>query len=558
METPEIEKEFNLLHEPWIMVKTQSNKTLKCSILEVFQHAHEVQALAGELPTQDVAIMRLLLAIMHAAFVGYNVADAEDALALWQKLWNLKQFPYDTIASYLGQYEERFWLFHPQYPFYQVANFETTLNKFRAAKGKKAKDQENIKSVARLIGDLFQSAHAKRLFAGRNGEQQEVLSYDEAARWLLHLNGFDDDAAKNPTPKGVGYLGQLGLIYAQGNNLFETLMLNFVLLDNRNDLFEDNQAKAKAYWEKPVCNTVENLINQPNAQKDLLTMQSRRILLKREHDKVVGYLLTMGDYFDKDKVLLNEQMTVWKKDEKIGFVPKCYLEKNQPLGNPILEKQMWRDLASIITIGQGTNNNNLNPGIINWLTILQDNKIFSRKWIKMCVAGIHYKQKGAGWQVVDFLNDSLQFNGLLLKDLSKNWIRGIMEALEVTDTAMRGLGRLAVNLMAAEGNRIEKNKNRDLEPMAIKVREKGYHQLDAVFRQWLVVLDPQKDELQDKKVEWLQTVKKIIGAEGEKLVDNCSDKVLVGYIKKEKERDVNINAFGAFNEFKAGLVKLLG
>ncbi len=52
---------------------------------------------------------------------------------------------------------------------------------------------------------------------------------------MLYLNGYDDTSAKPkekglPSP-GTGWLGKLGLIYADGNNLFETLMLNLVLVN---------------------------------------------------------------------------------------------------------------------------------------------------------------------------------------------------------------------------------------------------------------------------------------------------------------------------------------
>lgn len=54
-----------------------------------------------------------------------------------------------------------------------------------------------------------------------------VLTFDEAARWLVFVQGFGDTAAKNPSPK-LSWLGSIGLIMAKGKNLFESLMLNLV------------------------------------------------------------------------------------------------------------------------------------------------------------------------------------------------------------------------------------------------------------------------------------------------------------------------------------------
>lgn len=540
-----VEKEFNLLYEPWILVRTKTNEIKKLSILEVFKQAEEVQSLAGELPTQDFAVMRLLLAIMHATFIGENVEDAKDAMQLWQEIWQLKKFPYEMIEQYLEKYEDRFWLFHPQYPFYQVADFENMLNKFRIGKGKVVKGKENVKSVARLIGDLFQSANATRLFSARTGEQQRALEYDEAARWLLHLNGFDDDAAKNPTPKGVGYLGQLGLVYAQGKSLFETLMLNFVLIDNNNKVFDDYHKDAYAYWEKPVCTIVENLIIQPNAQKDLLTMQSRRILLVKKQGKVTGYLLTMGDYFDKDQGLLNEQLTLWKKDDEGKYVPKLHLP----------ERQIWRDLAAIIC---DKVEDVREAGIIHWLKELKDKNYLESKFVEICLPGISYKLKGAGWQVVDFINDSLQFNADILETFNQQWSSGIKQVLANTDDAVKSLGWLAADLVAVRGNNSDKGKNPIIKKVRAVAREKGYHQLDEAFRKWLLSINPQFDTIETKMAEWQEIAKKIIFAEGEGLLDECSSQELVGRIKRDKDKDINNNAFTAFSKFRINISKILG
>ena len=58
------DKEFNLLYEPWIKTYTKHGENTEYSILNVFKNAHHINSLA-ELPTQDFAILRLLLAILH-------------------------------------------------------------------------------------------------------------------------------------------------------------------------------------------------------------------------------------------------------------------------------------------------------------------------------------------------------------------------------------------------------------------------------------------------------------------------------------------------------------
>ena len=106
--------EYNLLDEPWISVVTDYKGTTKSvGLKEFFRDAHKFIALAGDMPTQDFAVMRFLLAILHTVFSRYDAAgkayemleindrmqqvekvaeedqeDYQDALMnTWQALW---------------------------------------------------------------------------------------------------------------------------------------------------------------------------------------------------------------------------------------------------------------------------------------------------------------------------------------------------------------------------------------------------------------------------------------------------------------------------------------
>ena len=62
------EIEFNLLDEPWIKVMTEDCTAQEISLTQALWEGHHYRRLAGELPTQDVAILRLLLAVLHTVF----------------------------------------------------------------------------------------------------------------------------------------------------------------------------------------------------------------------------------------------------------------------------------------------------------------------------------------------------------------------------------------------------------------------------------------------------------------------------------------------------------
>lgn len=522
-----MEKEFNLLFEPWILARDKNGIICKLSILEAFRRADQLKGLAGETGSQDIAILRLLLAIMHGSLAS-GIESADEAKDFWKELWDNKAFAteaYNKIETYLSVYEERFYLFHPETPFYQVSSLLEDMASFKAAKGKKVTGEEKAKSIARLIGEIFQSDNRQRLFAGRTGSAQKALEYDEAARWLIHLNAFDDDSAKNPTPKGVGYLGKLGLVYIIGNNLFETLLLNFVLADERKEGFDNNSGDA--YWEKPVCRIIENLIIQPRSQKDLLTMQSRRILLKREGDKVIGYWLTMGDYFDEDKGLTNEQMTLWKIEKNV-IKPKQHK----------INRQIWRDFSSLICEG----NSERVSGVIAWMKSLQ---CLKGSRYAICIIGVFYEWNN-GWQVVDFIEDSLRLNASILQGVDNEWYRQIIEILKNTEEAVNQLGEFSKEVLLASGGTNEKIADE-------YYKEKAYSRLDKAFREWLIKLNPEEDDFEEKTSEWYSIVKAALIALQKEILNNCSDKALVG-----KNVESTHNVFKASLFFGAKLKEILG
>lgn len=142
------EKAFNLLDEPWVRVMLPDCTVREVSLTEALTRAHTFSGLAGEMPTQDVAALRLLSAA----------------------LWQAKQFPSEPLRAYLRAWHERFYLFHPQRLFDQV----------------KEADRETAFTAAKLNGEISESSNKVRLFSMRVGAEKESLSFHEAARWLVY------------------------------------------------------------------------------------------------------------------------------------------------------------------------------------------------------------------------------------------------------------------------------------------------------------------------------------------------------------------------------------
>ncbi|MGN0677506.1 MAG: type I-E CRISPR-associated protein Cse1/CasA, partial [Ruminococcus sp.] len=95
-----------------------------CSLKEVslndlFLNAHEYAELAGETKTQDMAVLRLLLAVVHTVFSRYDLngddtdieSNADILFDNWAEMWKNGKFPSKPFEKYFSEWHERFWLF---------------------------------------------------------------------------------------------------------------------------------------------------------------------------------------------------------------------------------------------------------------------------------------------------------------------------------------------------------------------------------------------------------------------------------------------------------------
>jgi CRISPR system Cascade subunit CasA len=510
-----IKKEFNLLDERWICVLDEDGRLAEISLLELFARAHGLKRLANETESLDIAILRLLLAILHAVFSsadaeGRPVAlTSETAVAHWRALWERGSFPHEAVTQYLEYYKERFYLFHPGTPFYQVADLASRkCTEYRTPK---------------LIGDVSQSENKGRLFAGRVNSAQ--LSYPEAARWLLHVNAFDDTSAK-PSVRGAGmespgagWLGKPGLIFSEGQSIFQTLLLNFVLLDQDGQTFD----KGRPVWEFPPCTEERVRIAQPTDLAALYTLQSRRLLLIRDGEScapqnengisrngggVTGYKLLGGDFFEREDAFI-EQMTLWRRDAKTDvFTPKRH--------NPA--RQVWRDFGALIVSRDGGRI----PGVVRWNERLVHEEAVSDMRMRFSAPSVKYGDKD--FFVDDMFSDAVSIYSRLLGALGDIWQDSIVDVLKITDEAVQLFGRFASFLAPAEGADNEKGNIAGIRSAA---REQAYGALDIPFRAWLA--DIKGDEDPEYVMDnWKQTAKDTLYGLADERLDAASEAAFVG------------------------------
>ncbi len=217
---------FDLVSRPWLPVQYTDGSTGELSLRDVFARAADIRRLVGDLPTQELALVRLLLAILYDACdeADGRSAGAPATLEDWEALWESPD-SFDVVADYLDRYRDRFDLLHPERPFFQVAGLHT--------------QKHEVASLNRVVADV---PNGEAFFSMRP-PGVDRLGLAEAARWIVHTHAYDssgiksgmvgDDRVKGGKvyPQGVGWLGGLGGVFAEGPDLRATLLLNLIPTD---------------------------------------------------------------------------------------------------------------------------------------------------------------------------------------------------------------------------------------------------------------------------------------------------------------------------------------
>ncbi len=534
------EIEFNLLDESWIRVRLPNNSVQEVSLTDALLHSHEYVDLAGETPTQDAAVLRLLLSIPLTIFYRVdtegNVAplsSSDAALLRWKSLWEQEHFPEKPIRDYLEQWHERFWLFHPERPFWQVPE---------AAVGTKYK-------AAKLNGEVSESNNKDRLFPLYAGEQKNLLTYAQAARWLLYVNAFDDTSSKpkgkNLPSVGAGWLGKIGLIQAVGENLFETLLFNMTMLKDGQSLWGENvpcwELDSPRYGERTEIAVPDNFAQ-------LLTLQSRRLLLQRRGDKVIGLTLLGGDFFQRENAF-SEQMTIWhstktKKNEPVSYVPKRH----------DASKKFWREIPFVFCEGEESRK----PGVVQWIELLQTRRLHiinSKRLMQFKAVGILYGDKD--FFANDCFADSLLFQINILEELGKAWRTRIAEEINKSETAARYLGELERDLAVAGGFSYSDKTKSVLDKQTEAVQGDFYFAIDDPFRRWLRSINAEEDNLDKKTAEWQKSCRALVMAMGRKMVQESGSAALLGHrVEITKGKSELWTSAKAYNRFQSKIRSL--
>lgn len=320
--------EFNLIDERWIPCIDLRGKPVEYGIHETLLKAHELREICDDSPLVTVAIHRLLLAIL------YRAHDGPRAFTAWKSMYSLVGFDKQVVGCYLTQWKERFDIFSDDRPFYQMASLETKVPV----------------PVNRLATECASGNNAT-LFDHSDDEIEANWTQVQAVRHLVACQSFALGFGKSGNAKIGGVEEALpysadaialrGMnIWLQGTNLFETLSVNLVPIDD----------VSAPPWELEASNAYRDRLQDKSRKAvtslgvvDRLTWQSRLIRLIPNGNTVSRIYYTQGRSADKSA---GDPMKVYRtsKDEGISALSLSS------------GKAAWRDAHSILTIPSAGSN----------------------------------------------------------------------------------------------------------------------------------------------------------------------------------------------------------
>lgn len=514
---------FNLLDEPWIRVTWLNGVSEEISLLTLFRNATQIEGIHGEIASQNIAILRLLLAICH------RTMDGPEDLQVWKDYWSSPGSLGTDASAYLERFRNRFDLRDPEQPFFQVAGIHT-------ASGKRS-------GLESLIADI---PNGHPFFTTRMGEGLSQISWAEAARWLVHVHAFDpsgirsgavgDSRAKGGKvyPIGPGWAGQIGTITLLGDNLEQTLLLNTVVCSCVEGLENVNPSQDLPPWELPTDGPEGSLSRQPTGPVSCYTWQTRRVLFHGEQD-VTSLFLGNGDKATPQNRQHVEPLTAWRYSEPQSQKAKAtvYMPRKLPT-----DRAMWRGLPTVLpqlspmvsTKAGGQVSRFLVPAVIAFYQRLMYQRVVPpRRLLPIHAVGMEYGAQEA--VITELVEDTLHVPAALLGTDNRRLLTLVSDAIELTEQTAGALRNLAANLDRAAGGSPD---------TASAARQRAgaqfYQVIDERFPRWLAEIT--EADLDSVAEQWREILRSESREQAEQLAKDAPSTAFTGRGEGTSRMDV--------------------
>ena len=541
--------EYNLLDEPWIPVRLLDGTIADVGLLELLRRTTEIADLACELPTQSIAIQRLVLAI------AYRVAPPRDARD-WVRQWD-EGAPTEQMIEYLERWRDRFYLFGGRFPFMQVADLRT------------AKDA--VSGLEKLIADV---PNGEQFFTTRHGRALACIPPSEAARWLVHAQAYDPSGIRSGAvgdsqvkggkgyPIGPSWCGHLGLVWLKGKDLDETLVLNLVPADAAQLRgVESSTEWGACSWEDSEAESAVrgdySLLDPSGTPRDisiprLLTWHSRRVRLVGNREGVTGVVLAQGDKLAPQQMHRYEPQSLWRYStpQSKKFKQDVYMPRKYEAG-----RALWRNLPGTlptVTTVQGVDKQPkqefLPSATLSFHYQLDNASIETAypKVMRIQAVGVTYGPQEATFD--DIYSDELTLSVAVMRVEREDLSAEIDRQVRLTEEVARDVGTLAANLARAAGESGDGAGDgaRD------RAKELFFSAVDTDFRTWLSQVDGH-ESARDAGRRWERALRQHATDIQAELVRGASSSAIIGRDTGRGYMNVGI----AENYFRSALNKRL-
>lgn len=559
---------FNLLDEPWIpVVVDEKGKTRDVSLQELFAGAHSYLDLAGDMKAQDFAVLRLLLAVLHTVFSRVDargepypelplddrflpkadVADSDayldEVMDTWFDLWEAGQFP-AVIGDYLAAWHDRFYLFDEAYPFYQVPQAVVAADKLNKSEPTAIAG----KNINRLISE---SGNKISLFSPKYeaGDNKNRLTSQEVIRWLLTFQGYcglSDKVifGKEKYKASKGWIFDLGGVILNGKNLFETLMLNLLLVHPEQEAY--SLSRQTPCWEFSGAEIVRRSFEGAPVDNlaALYTNWGRAIYMDPETDlsQPFSFQIVKLPEIDHQNAFI-EPMTLWRYNQtgpnKDQFTPRKHR----------YHQSLWRSFGLLTLTGDAKNEaQHHKPAVISWYKAVKKN--IHKPTLALEAISMEDNGGATSWVPINMIYDRLIVGDFLLTDLvDQGWVARINDEVDLVKLVVDGLYRGFMKTIAEIRNVPPKEKTGYCD----RKSEALYAAIDGPFRQWLASLQANDDKEQQMTC-WRQTLNDLALQAAEEVWHEAGTRDFKGIVTSDEQTE---NIATAYNRFSGSLHKRL-
>lgn len=564
---------FNLVSDPWLkVVSLATGRVETVSLQTMFEHADQYRQLAGDMSAQDLAILRLLLAILQSVYSRFDANDrvydwlvidqetlqvnevdddeyedhGQDALMdTWRRLKQSRHFSV-SLTHYLEQYKDRFDFFG-DHPFYQV-----TASEYDAAVPAKKKIATGAGTVAikQINRTVSESSNTPAIFAPKTKPQKNELAIDALVRWVITYQNFTGvtDKTKVSTAEkfsiSKGWLYGLNPVFAEGNTLFDTLMLNLVLVDENQ---HGNYANEHPVWEYPDMTTYvdeRKKMLEPTNVAAIYTALSRLLYIDWTSELSPTIFSAGLPMVDAQNVFI-EPMTLWRQDTK----------EQSPVYKPATKSlrslgiAMWRRFGQYVNVYHADDVHQ--PGIVDWLKklksagFIQPSTEVTLRTVALVSDGMATSQAPAA-EVSDRM---VMKAGVLFDsnpDKAEHWPIRIEDAIDLSQQIGKDYWQFIRQISSIRGVNDPSLANNE--------GAKFYNQLNVPFVAWLASLS--NDDDRDQKVNaWKTQLRRIALGQADTFIRTLSPLDIRGIVDKDKGEVRNV--FTVMNQFQAQVKKHL-